>query len=117
MNLICDQVTAVSHLERETAGSVGMDVQHSPPLTIEHNLENPMKTLVEKRNAAGDRYAAAVVELRAAFTDLAALDRLLSTPSFGPPPEIVPFRHPTFAPNVSGSFVDDIPAAIAAHAQ
>jgi len=48
--------------------------------------------------------------------DLAALDRLCQAPSFGPPPEVVPLRHPTFAPNVSGSFVDDIPAAIAAHA-
>jgi hypothetical protein len=75
-----------------------------------------MTTLTEKRNIAGDRYAAAVTEFRAAFTDLSALDRLLSAPSFGPPPETVPFRHPTFAPNVSGSFVDDIPAAIAAHA-
>jgi hypothetical protein len=74
-----------------------------------------MTSLVELRNAAGDRYAAAVTELRAAFTDLSALDRLCEAPSFGPPPEIVPFRHPTFAPNVSGSFVDDIPAAIVAY--
>src|SRR5258707_9984377 len=56
-------------------------------------------------------------EVRAAFVDLSALDRLLSAPSFGPPPEVVPFRHPTFAPAISGSFTDDIPAAIAAHAQ
>lgn len=76
-----------------------------------------MTTLVQKRNAAGDRYAAALVELRAAFVDLSALDRLLAAPSFGPPPEVVPFRHPTFAPAISGSFTDDIPAAIAAHAQ
>jgi hypothetical protein len=74
-----------------------------------------MTTLIEKRNAAGDRYAAAVAELRAAFADLSALDRLLSAPSFGPPPEVVPFRHPTFAPAISGTFTDDIPAAIAAH--
>jgi len=76
-----------------------------------------MTTLVEKRNAAGDRYALAIVELRAAFTDLSALDSLLSAPSFGgSPPDVIALRHPTFAPNVSGSFVDDIPAAIAAHA-
>ncbi len=76
-----------------------------------------MPTLTEKRNAAGDRYAAAIVELRSAFTDLSALDRLLSAPSFGgSPPDVIPLRHPTFAPNVSGSFTDDIPAAIAAHA-
>jgi hypothetical protein len=77
---------------------------------------NIMTTLTEKRNAAGDRYAAAVAELRAAFTDLSALDRLLQAPSFGPPPEIVPLRHPTFCPNVSGSFADGVADAIATHA-
>jgi hypothetical protein len=74
-----------------------------------------MPTLTESRSQAGQRYAAAVTELRAAFTELSALDRLLQAPSFGPPPETVPFRHPTFCPNVGGSFTDDIPAAIAAH--
>ena len=82
---------------------------------MSHSVSNIMTTLTEKRNAAGDRWAAAVVELRAAFTDLSALDRLLGAPSFGPPPEIVPFRHPTFAPNVSGSFVDGVAAAIEAY--
>ena len=72
-------------------------------------------TTLEKRNAAGKRYAAAVSELRAAFVDLSALDRLLSAPSFGPAPDVVPFRHPTFAPDVSGSFTDGIADAIAAH--
>ncbi len=77
-----------------------------------------MPSLTELRNAAGDRYALAIVELRAAFTDLSALDRLLSAPSFGgSPPDVIPLRHPTFAPDVSGTFADDIPAAIAAHAQ
>ena len=28
---------------------------------------------------------------------------------------VVPLRHPTYTPDVSGSFVDNIPAAIAAH--
>jgi hypothetical protein len=50
-----------------------------------------------------------------AFVDLSALDRLLSAPSFGPPPDVVPLRHPTYAPDVIGSFTDDIPAAIATH--
>jgi hypothetical protein len=72
-------------------------------------------TTLEKRNAAGKRYAAAVSELRAAFVDLSALDRLLSAPSFGPPPDIVPLRHPTFAPDVGGSFTDGVAGAIAAH--
>jgi len=76
-----------------------------------------MPTLVDKRNAAGERYSAAVKELRAAFVDLSALDRLCQAPSFGPPPETVPFRHPTFAPTVSGSFIDGIGEAIAAYAR
>jgi hypothetical protein len=76
-----------------------------------------MGTLVEKRNAAGERYAAAVTELRAAFVDLSALDRLCEAPSFGPAPEVVPLRHPTFAPNVSGAFVDGIAGAITMHAR
>ena len=74
-----------------------------------------MTTLVQKRNATGDRYKSALIELRAAFVDLSALDRLLSAPSFGPPPDIVPLRHPTYAPDVSGSFSDGIADAIAAH--
>ena len=75
-----------------------------------------MPTLTESRIQAGQRYAAAITELRAAFTDLSALDRLLQAPSFGgPPPDVIALRHPTFAPNVASSFVDDIPAAIAAH--
>jgi hypothetical protein len=74
-----------------------------------------MPSMTEKRIAAGDRYAAAVVELRAAFTDLSALDQLCRAPSFGPSPEVVPLRHPTFAPNVSGTFTDGVAAAIEAH--
>jgi hypothetical protein len=74
-----------------------------------------MTTVVQRRNAAGDRYSKALAEFRAAFVELSALDRICQVPSFGPAPEIVPFRHPTFAPNVSGSFTDDIPATIAKH--
>jgi hypothetical protein len=52
------------------------------------------------------------VQLRAAFGEMSILDQHCRTPSFGgPPPEIVPLRHPTFAPNVSGSFTDDVHAA------
>jgi hypothetical protein len=75
--------------------------------------EHPMSTLVEKRNAAGDRYKAAVLELRSAFVSLAALDQLCRGPSFGPPPEVVPLRHPTFLPDLVGSFNDGIGEAIA----
>ena len=67
------------------------------------------------RNAAGDRYRAALVELQAAFVDLSALDCLCQAPSFGPPPENETFRHPTFAPAISGNFTDGISEAIAAH--
>jgi hypothetical protein len=73
-----------------------------------------MTILVERRNAAGERYAAAVLELRASYTELAALDHLCRAPSFGPSPDPIPLRHPTFAPDVGGTFTDDIPAAIAA---
>lgn len=70
-----------------------------------------MPTLIEKRIAAGERYASAVRELRAAFAELAVFDQACQAPSFGTPPEVVPLRHPTFAPNVSGSFGDDVVAA------
>jgi hypothetical protein len=73
-----------------------------------------MTALIEKRNAAGARYVAAVTELRAAFVDLSAIDRLCNAPSFGgDPPDVIALRHPTYAPDVSGSFTDGIAAAIA----
>jgi len=74
-----------------------------------------MPSMTEKRNAAGDRYALAVSELRAAFVDLSALDRLCGAPSFGMPPNVIELRHPTYAPNVSGSFTDGVAAAVEAH--
>jgi hypothetical protein len=74
-----------------------------------------MTTLVEKRNAAGDRYAAAVTEFLSARTDLAALDRVCDAPGFGIAPDMILFRHSTFAPALSGSVNDGIAAAIAAH--
>ena len=77
--------------------------------------------LIMHRATAGARYAAAVVELRAAFGDLGAIERLLeshlgTTPSFGPPPDVIPLRHPVYAPNVTGSFADDIRVAHAIRA-
>ncbi|MCK1641944.1 hypothetical protein IVA95_31450 [Bradyrhizobium sp. 157] len=71
-----------------------------------------MATFKEKHDAAGARYAAAVAELRAAYGELAALHRKASMPGFGYPPEIVPLRHTRFAPDVSGSFADDVRAAL-----
>jgi hypothetical protein len=71
--------------------------------------------LIIARATAGARYVAAVIELRAAFTDLSAIDRLCNAPSFGPPPDVIPLRHPTYAPDVGGSFTDDIAAAVVAH--
>jgi hypothetical protein len=69
-----------------------------------------MTTLVEKRNAAGDRYVAAVSELRAAFVGLSAS---LPRAFVWPPPDVIGLRHPTFAPDISGSFTDGVPDAIA----
>lgn len=73
-----------------------------------------MTTLTERRNLAGDRYAAAVKELRDAWCALAALDQLTRSPSFGPQPDVIPLRHPTFAPDISGAFADGVPAAMRA---
>jgi hypothetical protein len=72
-----------------------------------------MTNFKDKHDAAGAKYAAAVSELRAAFGDLAALDRWAGAPSFGVLPEIVPLRHPRYAPDVAGSFADDVQAASA----
>ena len=74
-----------------------------------------MPSLVEKRNAAGDRYRAAVQEFLASRTDLAALDRLCDAPGFGIPLDIVPLRHSTFAAALSGSVTDGVAAAIEAY--
>lgn len=63
---------------------------------------SPMK---DKHEQAADRYIAAVAEFRAARADLAAYDRLMGSPSFGPAPDPIPFRHAMFAPDV-GSFAD-----------
>jgi hypothetical protein len=86
--------------------------------------------LVTLRTTAGARYIAALTEFRAAFGDLSAIERLLAlkTPfhpvvSFGgPQPDVIPFRHPVFAPGGSGTvnaalvgtpFEDDCRAAFA----
>ena len=70
--------------------------------------------LVAHRETAGARYVAAVTELRAAFGDLAAIERLLSVATFGgPQPDPIPLRHPTYLPNLGGTFEDDICAAFA----
>jgi hypothetical protein len=73
-----------------------------------------MLSLQQRRLEAGDRYRAAVLEMRAAFVQLSALDRLCQAPSFGPPPAVVEMRHPTFLPDLSGSWTDGISAAIEA---
>jgi hypothetical protein len=81
-----------------------------------------MSTLPEltaHRATAGARYVAAVAELRAAFGDLGAIERLLESKvgtigTFGGPrPDVIPLRHPVYAPNVSGGFEDDVRAAFA----
>jgi hypothetical protein len=76
--------------------------------------------LVTHRAEAGARFASAVIELRAAYGDLAAIEKLLNSPrvaygtvpTFGEPPAIVPLRHPTYS-NPIGSFADDLNAAYA----
>jgi hypothetical protein len=84
-----------------------------------------MSTLIEltaHRATAGARYSAAVAELRAAFGDLAAIERLIESKlgqigTFGGPrPDPIPLRHPVYAPNVSGGFEDDVRTALAIRA-
>lgn len=72
-----------------------------------------MSELVQNRNAAGERYAAALVALRDAYTELAALDQVCRAPTFGPPPNPIELRHPTFAPDFGGSFTDSVLEAVA----
>jgi hypothetical protein len=85
--------------------------------------------LIAHRATAGARYVAAVTELRAAFGDLSAIEKILCgpgktpVPTFGgDQPDPIPLRHPTYltgdshtanAAAVSGSFADDTSAAFA----
>jgi len=54
------------------------------------------------------RYRDAVTEFRLAYALLAASDQREGRSGFGPPPEIVQFRHSLANPNESGSLADDI---------
>lgn len=78
--------------------------------------------LVAARTTAGARYVAAIAELRASYGDLAAIEKLLVTnrvaytanlQTFGERPDVITLRHPTYAPNVGGSFEDDVLSAFA----
>jgi hypothetical protein len=86
--------------------------------------------LITHRATAGARYVAAVTELRAAFGDLSAIERVLCgsgktlVPTFGgPQPDPIPLRHPTYLTGdytntanfaiVSGTFEDDVKVAFA----
>jgi len=71
-------------------------------------------TFQERHDAAGARYAAAVLEFRAAYVALAAHDRKAGTPGFGLAVEIIPLRHTKYLPDLAGSFTDGIGAAVAA---
>jgi hypothetical protein len=102
----------------------------SPISTLETVKMSTLPELITHRTTAGARYVAALTELRAAFGDLSAIDRLLAlkTPfepvvSFGgPQPDVIPLRHPTFCPGspnplnaslVGRPFEDDCRAAFA----
>jgi hypothetical protein len=54
------------------------------------------------------RYRDAVTEFRLAYALLAASDQRAGRSGFGPPPEIVQFRHAVANPGESGSLADDI---------
>ena len=57
------------------------------------------------------RYAAAVKEFRIAYSLLAASDQRNGRTGFGPPPDIILFRHALANPNEGGSLHEDIAAA------
>lgn len=83
-------------------------------------MSTPAELLVH-RATAGTRWQAAVTEARSAYGDLAAIEQILnanvgSTASFGTPPDVIPLRHPVYAPDISGSFGDDVRAALAIRA-
>jgi hypothetical protein len=54
------------------------------------------------------RYKDAVAEFRLSYALLAAADQRNGRSGFGPPPEIVQFRHSVANPTESGSLADDI---------
>jgi hypothetical protein len=76
--------------------------------------------LKDQQAKAGERYAAAIAELEAAFVDLAAIDAALDNGhsghpeivrSFGPlvPINLGLFAHPIFAPDVTvGLWSDEV---------
>jgi hypothetical protein len=69
--------------------------------------------MTAKRESAGARYRAAIAELQASYTELAAIDRLFACsntpgdaqPSFRGDFDRIdwPLRHPTFAPDAGPS--------------
>jgi hypothetical protein len=90
-----------------------------------------LNQLLAKRSAAGERYRNALIELRSARVDLAALDLVLNNEnvyrigsathgrlsSFATPQlDVVALRHPEFAPStVDGDWVSLTNAAATAH--
>ncbi len=80
------------------------------------------------RATAGSRYAAAIVELRAALVDLAALDGALSNGNVDPgfldhatcglpkiPPTLSAFEHKEFAPSLRDNLHDQIRASLTSY--
>jgi hypothetical protein len=77
-------------------------------------MPKPMPTK-DDLAAAGARYRAAVLELRQAWGELAAIERVTFPATggrFGAPPDVVSLRHPEFADDMHGSFADDMHAVL-----
>jgi hypothetical protein len=66
------------------------------------------KTMTEAYVPSIERYRLAVREFRESYAALAADDQRAGRQGFGPPPEIVQFRHSVANPGESGSLADDI---------
>jgi hypothetical protein len=69
--------------------------------------------LKSARATAGANYAAAVTQLHDALVELAAIDQIFfnrtgESRTFGQIPDAVAFRHPEFAPDISGHWQSDV---------
>jgi hypothetical protein len=73
--------------------------------------------LIAARDAAVSDYASKLAAFRTSYVELSALDRVLAgygnaRPTFGPPPDLIPLRHPYAAPDFGGNLADDIAASM-----
>jgi hypothetical protein len=77
-----------------------------------------MCMMTEQRVRAGERFRTALAEMRTAAAELAVFDHILQKPGFKSTPDVISWRHETFAPLMRmESFSNDVQAARAARSQ